>query len=158
MIVKTKKYKLETGTYIKEAMVNVLIKQWWVSLIVLALCSGYLIIPNLWWFWGTAIAVILYLLFWVIQFTGVTQLEQSKILFEKLSYEISSQQVLIKLSSKQGMPIKWDQIKTAKIDKNRIVLIVNSAQMVYLPFKVFKTENERKFVETILKRKGYIKA
>ena len=158
MIVKTKKYKLETGTYIKEAMVNVLIKQWWVSLIVLALCSGYLIIPNLWWFWGTAIAVILYLLFWVIQFTGVTQLEQSKILFEKLSYEISSQQVLIKLSSKQGMPIKWDQIKSAKVDKNRIVLIVNSAQMVYLPFKVFKTENERKFVETVLKRKGYIKS
>ena len=158
MIVKTKKYKLETGTYIKEAMVNVLSKQWWVSLIVLALCSGYLIIPNVWWFWGTAIAVILYLLFWVIQFTGVTQLEQSKILFEKLSYEISSQQVLIKLSSKQGMPIKWDQIKSAKVDKNRIVLIVNSAQMVYLPFKVFKTENERKFVETILKRKGYIKA
>ena len=157
MIVKTKKYKLETGTYIKEAMVNVLIKQWWVSLIVLALCSGYLIIPNVWWFWGTAIAVVLYLLFWIIQFTGVTQLEQSKILFEKLSYEISSQQVLIKLSSKQGMPIKWDQIKSAKVSKDRIVLIVNSAQMVYLPFKVFKTENERKFVETILKRKGYIK-
>ena len=158
MIVKTKKYKLETGTYIKEAMVNVLLKQWWVSLIVLALCSGYFFIPNVWWFWGTAIAVVLYLLFWVIQFTGVTQLEQSKILFEKLSYEISSQQVLIKLSSKQGMPIKWEQIKSAKLGKDRIVLIVNSAQMVYLPFKVFKTDNERKFVETILKRKGYIKS
>jgi len=157
MIVKTKKYKLETGTYIKEAMTNILIKQWWVGLIVVALSSGYFLIPNLWWFWGTAIAVILYLLFWVIQFTGVTQLEQSKILFEKLSYEISSQQVLIKLSSKQGMPIMWDQIKSAKLGKNRVVLIVNSAQMVYLPFKVFKTENERKFVETILKRKGYIK-
>ena len=61
-------------------------------------------------------------------------------------------------SSKQGMPIKWEQIKSAKINKNRIVLIVNSAQMVYLPFKVFKTENERKFVETVLKRKGYIKS
>ena len=157
MIVKTKKYKLETGTYVKEAMTNVLIKQWWVGLIVLALCSGYFIIPNLWWFWGTAIALIIYLLFWVIQFTGVTQLEQSKILFEKLSYEISSQQVLIKLTSKQGMPIKWDQIKSAKINKKRIVLVVNMAQMVYLPFTVFKTENERKFVETILKRKGYLK-
>lgn len=157
MIVKTKKYKLETGTYVKEAMTNVLIKQWWVGLIVIALCSGYFIIPNLWWFWGTAIALIIYLLFWVIQFTGVTQLEQSKILFEKLSYEISSQQVLIKLTSKQGMPIKWDQIKSAKINKKRIVLVVNMAQMVYLPFTVFKTENERKFVETILKRKGYLK-
>jgi len=157
MIVKTKKYKLKTGTYIKEAMVNILIKQWWVGLIVVVVCSGYLIIPNLWWFWGTAIAVILYLLFWIIQFTGVTQLEQSKILFEKLSYEISSQQVLIKLSSKQGMPINWDKIKRAKIGKDKIVLIVSSAQMVYLPFKIFKTDNERKFVETILKRKGLIK-
>ena len=55
------------------------------------------------------------------------------------------------------MPIKWDQIKSAKVGKNKIVLTVNSAQMVYLPFKVFKTENERKFVETILKRKGYTK-
>ena len=157
MIVKTKKYKLETGTYVKEALVNVLTKQWWVSLIVVALCSGYFIIPNLWWFWGTAIAVVLYLLFWLIQFTGVTQLEQSKILFEKLSYEISSAQVMIKLTSKQGMPIKWEQIKSAKINKSRILLVVNTAQMIYLPYKVFKTENERKFVETILKRKGYLK-
>ena len=157
MIVKTKKYKLETGTYVKEALINVLQKQWWVSLIVIALCSGYFFIPNFWWFWGTAIAVVLYFLFWIIQFVGVTQLEQSKILFEKLSYEISSAQVMIKLTSKQGMPIKWDQIKTAKVNKSRIVLVVNTAQMIYLPFKVFKTENERKFVETILKRKGYLK-
>ena len=157
MIVKTKKYKLETGTYIKEAMINILQKQWWVSLIVVALCSGYFIVPNVWWFWGTAIAVILYLLFWLIQFTGVTQLEQSKILFEKLAYEISSQQVMIKLSSKQGMPINWDQIKSAKVNKERILLVVNNAQLIYLPAKIFKTENERKFVETILKRKSYIK-
>ena len=156
MIVKTNKYKLETGTYIKEAMINILTKQWWVSLIVIALCSGYFLVPNNWWFYGTAIAVILYLLFWVIQFTGITQLEQSKILFERLSYEISSQQVLIKLSSKQGMPINWDQIRSAKIGKNKIILIVNNAQLIYLPFKIFRTENERKFVETILKRKGYL--
>lgn len=157
MIVKTKKYKLETGTYIKEAMLNILIKQWWVSIIVVALCSGYFIVPNYWWFWGTLIAVVLYLLFWLIQFTGVTQLEQSKILFEKLSYEINSQQILIKLSSKQGMPIKWEQVKSAKIGKEKIVLSISSAQMIYLPYKVFRTENERKFVETILKRKGFIK-
>ena len=156
MIVKTKKYKLETGTYIKLAMTNILTKQWWVSLIVLALCSGYLFIPNTWWFWGTSIAVIIYLLFWLIQFAGVTQLEQTKILFDKLAYEINSQQIMIKLSSKQGMPMKWDQIKKAKVGKNSILLIVNNAQLMHFPFKIFKTENERKFVETILKRKGLI--
>ena len=157
MIVKTKKYKLETGTYIKLAMTNILTKQWWVSLIVLALCSGYLFVPNTWWFWGTSIAVIIYLLFWLIQFAGVTQLEQTKILFDKLAYEINSQQIMIKLSSKQGMPMKWEQITKAKVSKDAIVLIVNNAQLMHFPFKIFKTENERKFVETILKRKGLIK-
>lgn len=156
MIVKTKKYQLKTGTYIKLAMISVLKKQWWVSLIALALMSGYFIIPNAWWFIGTGIAVVIYLLFWLIQFAGVTQMEQSKILFDRLSYEINSQQVLIKVSSKQGMPIQWDQIKSAKVGKDNILLVVNAAQIIYLPFKVFKTENERKFVETILKRKGYI--
>lgn len=138
-------------------MTNILTKQWWVSLIVLALCSGYLFIPNTWWFWGTAIAVIIYLLFWLIQFAGVTQLEQTKILFDRLSYEINSQQIMIKLSSKQGMPMKWEQIKFAKVGKDSILLIVNNAQLMHFPFKIFKTENERKFVETILKRKGLIK-
>lgn len=157
MIVKTKKYQLKTGTYIKLAMISVLKKQWWVSLIALALMSGYFFFPNAWWFIGTGIAVVIYLLFWLIQFAGVTQMEQSKILFDRLSYEINSQQVLIKVSSKQGMPIQWDQIKSAKIGKDNILLVVNAAQIIYLPFKVFKTDNERKFVETILKRKGYIK-
>ena len=157
MIVKTKKYQLSTSTYIKIAMVNVLKKQWWVFLIALAICGGYFFLPSMWWFIGAGIALVLYILFWLIQFAGVTQMEQSKILFERLAYEISSQQVLIKISSKQGMPIQWDQIKSAKIGKDSITLVVNTAQIVYLPFKVFKTDNERKFVETILKRKGYVK-
>lgn len=157
MIVKTKKYKLETGTYIKLALISVLKQQWWVSLIVLALCSGYFIIPNIWWFIGTGIALVLYILFWLIQFAGVTQLEQTKMLFEKLSYEINSQQVLIKLNNKQGMPLKWDQIKKGSVGKNYILLVVNKAQLIHLPFKVFNSENERKFVESIMKRKGLIK-
>ena len=106
---------------------------------------------------GALIALTLYVLFWVIQFAGVTQLEQSKMLFEKLSYEIDSRQILIKLNSKQGMPMKWEQIKRAWIDKNQIVLVVNKAQLMLFPLNVFKTQNEIKFIETILKRKGLIK-
>ena len=157
MIIKTKKYKLPTSTYIKLGMINVLKQQWWVSLIVIALCSGYFLAPNNWWFYGTGIAVIIYLLFWLIQFAGVTQLEQSKILFEKLAYEITSQQILIKLTTKQGMPVKWDQVKKAARKKGYFALWINKVQMIYLPDKVFNTENERKFLETILKRKGYTK-
>ena len=122
MNVRTKKYKLEKGTYIKFGLKNVLRDQWWVGLIVLAICSGYFIIPSYWWFIGAGIGVVLYLLFWIIQFTGVSQMDQSKILFERLGYEINSQQILIKISSKQGMPVKWDNIKRGEVGKAPVAL------------------------------------
>lgn len=157
MIVKTRKYKLETGTYIKLAMKNILREQWWVFLIAIAIMCGYFIVPSIWWIIGALIALVLYILFWLVQFAGVTQLEQNKILFEKLSYEINSQQVLIKVNPKQGMPLPWSNIKKAEATKGAYVLYVSKAQLIYLPFKIFNTDNERKFVETILRRKGYIK-
>lgn len=157
MIVKTKKYKLETKTYIGLAMKNILREQWWVVLIALAIMAMYFIIPSIWWIIGALIALVLYILFWLIQFAGVTQLEQNKILFDKLSYEITSQQVLIKVNPRQGMPLNWNMIKKASIENNAINLFVSKAQIIHLPFRIFNTDNERKFVETILKRKGLIK-
>lgn len=157
MIVKTKKYKLETGTYIKLAMLNIVKEQWWVFLIAVAIACGAFFIWSWWWIIGAGIALLLYFLFWLIQFAGVTQLEQNKILFERLSYEINSQQVMIKVNPKQGMPLKWEMIKKAQIGKDYFLLIVSKAQLVHLPFRIFNTENEKKFVETILKRKGYVK-
>ncbi|WP_017729987.1 YcxB family protein [Nafulsella turpanensis] len=157
MIVKTKKYKLENSTYIKLAMKNILREQWWVFLIALAIMCGYFFAPSIWWIIGALIALLLYILFWLIQFAGVTQLEQNKILFEKLSYEITSQQVLIKVNPRQGMPLNWTNIKKAEMSKDAYNLFVSKAQLIHLPFRIFNTDNERKFVETILRRKGYIK-
>ena len=157
MIVRTKKYQLATGKYIGLALVGVLKQQWWVFLIYFAICSGFFIIPNAWWIIGASIALILYLLFWLVQFAGVTQLEQSKFLFNKLNYELSSQQILVKLNSKQGMPMKWDQIKRASAKKEAFLLFVSKAQLIYLPHRIFNSDNEIKFFETILKRKGYLK-
>lgn len=157
MIVKTKKYKLETGTYIKLAMKNLVREQWWVFLIAAAIMCGAFFIFSWWWIIGPVIALLLYFLFWLIQFTGVTQLEQNKILFERLSYEINSQQILIKVNPRQGMPLKWEMVKKARMGKDHFLLIVSKAQLIRLPFRIFNTENERKFLETILKRKGYVK-
>ena len=157
MIVKTRKYKLENSTYIKLAMKNILREQWWVILIALAIMCGYFWINSIWWIIGALIALVLYILFWLIQFAGVTQLEQNKILFEKLSYEITSQQVLIKVNARQGMPLNWGNIKKAEMSKDAFNLFVSKAQLIHLPYRIFNTDNERKFVETILRRKGYIK-
>jgi hypothetical protein len=157
MVVKTKNYRLEKKTYIRFALTAVLKQQWWVGLIVLAICAGYFWIPSIWWFIGALTGAGLYLLFWWIQFYGITQLEQGKMLFERFSYEITSQQILMKLNAREGMPMKWDQIKRAKVGKDYFLLVINKAQLVHLPFKIFNTDNERKFVLSILKTKGLTK-
>ena len=157
MIVKTRNYRLEKNAYIKMALKNILRQQWWVSLIVVAIALCYLWIPSIWWFIGATIGAGLYLLFWWIQFYGVTQLEQGKMLFERFSYEITSQQIVMKLNAREGMPMKWDQIKSAKLTKDAFLLFVNKAQLIHLPFKIFTTENERKFLSSILKNKGLLK-
>lgn len=158
MIIKTKNYKLEKKTYIKLALKNILVQQGWIAaLVALALCLCYFWIPSPWWFIGAFIGLALYVLFWWIQFFGVTQLDQGKMLFEKFSYEISSQQILMKINPREGMPLKWDQIQKAAIGKDFFVLFVNKAQLIYLPFKIFNTENERKFLTSVLRTKGFLK-
>lgn len=157
MIVKTKNYRLEKSDYIRMALRNILMQQWWVSLIVLAICLCYLWIASIWWFIAAFVGAGLYLLFWWIQFYGVTQLEQGKMLFERFSYEITSQQIIMKINAREGMPMKWDQIQSAKLTKDSFVLFVNKAQLIHMPFKIFNTENERKFLQSILKNKGFIK-
>jgi len=160
MIVKTKNYKLEKKIYIRLALQAVLKKQGWIAAIVaFLLCLGYMIpgAQTIWWFIGAFVGLGLYILFWWIQFYGVTQLEQGKMLFEKFSYEISSQQIVMKINPREGMPMKWDQIKSATIGKDFFVLYINKAQLIYLPYKIFNTDNERKFVGSVLKTKGLVK-
>jgi hypothetical protein len=157
MIVRTKNYRLEKKDYIRMALVGVLRQQWWVSLIFVAICACYFLAPSFWWFVGAVLAAGLYLLFWWIQFYGVTQLDQGKMLFERFSYEINSQQIIMKLNAREGMPMKWDQIKRAYVRKDSFLLVINKAQLIHLPFRIFNTENERKFLLSILRTKGLTK-
>ena len=159
MIVKTKKYQFPKKTYIQIATMSLLKKQWWyIAGPVLFGCIAFLLPDYKWWFISIAIAApILYLLFWVVQFTGVTQLPQNQIMFDKLMYEIDSRQFLVKINAREGSPIQWNMIKEAQINKDHFLLVINKAQLFYLPYKIFNTEHDKKFVETILKRKEYVK-
>ncbi|MGY6558856.1 MAG: YcxB family protein [Nitritalea sp.] len=154
MIVKTKKYQLDSGTYIKTGLANVLKEQWWTILIAVGIACGYFWIASWWWISMALLAYLLYVLFWLIQFAGVTQMEQNKAMFDKLSYEIDSRQILMRLNARQGMPINWSLIKKVEKSKEAFVLTMSRAQFIYLPYTIFKSENEIKFLETILKRKG----
>jgi len=156
MIAKTKKYKLTTNTYMQLGLRNIIREQWWVFLIALAIVSGTFFVRTIWFVLGASMGLLLYFLFWLIQFYGITYLEQNRLLFERLCYEISSQQIIIQLTSKQGMPIAWEQVKRATQGKDYFLLVISKTHLIHLPYKIFNSKHEIKLVETILKRKALI--
>ena len=95
--------------------------------------------------------------FWYAQFVGITQTEQTRMLFEKMQYEIDSRQILMKISDKQGMPVTWDKIKEAEKTTDAYVLILSKAQFIYLPFRIFNSEHDLRFMEVIMQRKNLLK-
>ncbi|MCU0429084.1 MAG: YcxB family protein [Cytophagaceae bacterium] len=159
MIAKTKKYQLPKNTYVKLALINLIKKQWWYIAGPIAFaCLAFIMSDYKWWFIITSLVVtLLYVGFWALQFFGVTQLPQNQIMFDKLSYEIDSRQMMVKLDAQRGSPIKWEMITEAQQNKDHFLLIINKAQMFYLPYKIFNSDHDIKLVETILKRKEYIK-
>jgi hypothetical protein len=158
VVIKTKKYKLETSTYIKMAMKALLRKQWWYIVGPIAVACLAFIWPS-WWFISIAILiVVLYLLFWAVQFTGVTQMEQNKLIFEKLSYEIDGRQILMKLNERQGMPVGWDMIKSVVKDQDAFILFLSKAQFIHLPYRIFNHPNDIKLMDSLLRRKNLLPA
>ena len=158
MIIKTKKYQLDTGLYIKKSMLNIAKEWWWAWLIPIAVFAIFFAFGL--WGWGLGVSItllVLYVLFWLAQFTAITQHENSKMLFDKYAYEITSKQILMKINARQGMPINWNQIKKAQKSNDAFTLMISRAQIIYLPFDIFKTPTEIRFLESILKRKSLLK-
>ena len=104
LAIKTKKFALEKNKFISLNIMQVVRTKWYWGFAPLALIlinAGLNIskvYPNYWIYVIAVLSVILYIAFWAIQFTGVTQLEQYKQLFQKYRYEIDSRQILMKLT------------------------------------------------------------
>ena len=133
------------------------------ALIPLALLIGNIVLnvtktyPNIWIYVVIVIGVLLYILFWVIQFVGITQLEQYKPMFEKYQYEIDPRQIFMKINQKEGGVMKWEQIQSAYKDKEGFVLVISRGQFLYLPFSIFNSEHDLKVIGRILKQKNLLK-
>ncbi len=154
MLIKTKKYRINIKKYIFLALKNILMEQWWVCTIPLAMGLGSIIWKSH-WFWIIAIiGYILYWLFWLIQFFGVTQIDQNKIIFENFIYEITSQKILMKINTKKGMPITWSQVQKGFVGKDYFLLVLSKAHFIYLPYKIFYSNTEIKFFTSLLKKKN----
>ena len=158
MIVRTKKYQLESKIYRKVGLRQILRQQWWIGASIFFGIILLNLLLNLVWsntiiFYFAPIGLLFFYLFWLIQFAGAPQLEQMKPMFEKMSYEISGKEILMKKSAREGMQMKWPMIKKAEKKKDAFILFFSKVQFIYLPFKIFKSENDIRLMETILKRK-----
>ena len=157
MIIRTKKYKLPISTYIRLGLTNIIQEQWWISLITLGVMSGTFFIKTYWFIIGGIMVLVVYVGFWIIQFYGITQLDKNQLIFEKLTYQISSQQIIAQINTKQGMPIDWGQIIKAKAGKDYFLLFISKVHIIQLPHRIFNSAHEIRFVETVLQRKGLLK-
>ena len=112
MVIKTKKYQLQQGKYISVAMGMLLRKEWWYGVGPLAIISLAFITNYFWTFLiiGLLVAIV-YLLFWMIQFAGLTQHEMGKMMFYNVFYEIDGKQILMKFDAQRGMPLDWKMLK-----------------------------------------------
>lgn len=162
MLIKTKKYELTPKMYRRVGMQYILRKQWWLPVAIFVGIVALNIIINAlgyknWWIYTLApLGAWLWYLFWWIQYTGIPQLPQNQVMFEKYSYEISSQNILMKKTPQEAMMFKWDLIKEAHKSKDAITLVISKGQFLHFPFKMFNSENEIKFLETILMRKNLL--
>ena len=169
MVVKTKKYELPQKIYRKLALRNVWKKQWWIPLAIALGIFGiglslYVPFGTTWVFYLVPLGPLGFNAFWWIQFYGATQMEQGKMMFEKMAYEIDSRYLMAKLNIKdergrqQAMRIEWDMVKGVEKRKDAYVLFISKGQFIYLPFKIFKSSNDIQFTESIFRRKGLLPA
>ncbi len=160
--IRTKRYALDTKKYIWLAMKQFFKAQMkWLLLplfllMVNAIISLTGVYPNIWIYVVIIVGVLLYILFWLIQFTGITQLEQYKPMFDKYIYEIDQRQILMKINAKEGGVMKWDMIKEAYKDKEAYILVMSRGQFIYLPYTIFNSDHDTKLFDRILRQKGLI--
>ncbi|KAA9333076.1 hypothetical protein F0P96_08825 [Hymenobacter busanensis] len=179
LAIRTKKYQLDKDTYTKMALTQVWKRDWWQAVIPLVVLSLPAIFWFSWWWIAAAVLVtVLYVLLRSAQVTGVTQMEQSKALFERVSYEMDQRQVLLRLNQEQGMRLTWDMIETVRRDKEAYVLYLKQPDMtgqvagwrawaakvmyvpvfLHLPTRIFNSPNDLRLFESILRRKGFLPA
>ena len=184
MIVKTKKYALDQKTYISVALRQWVLQNWKWGFVPLGLIMLNVVLnltgvyPNYWIYIVIVLLTILYVLFWGVQITGIAQMEQSKPLFQKYVYEIDSRQILMRINAKEGGLLKWNQIGSVEKDKNAYILFLDNAeamkgvkanwiartvtkglskaQFLYLPYSIFTSDNDLRFTDALLRRKGLL--
>lgn len=159
MEIQTKKYQLDTQLYLKISLLKVNKKWWWAWFVPVGIFGIFALASMYWWGLGVAVTVIiLYWVFWLVQFVGITQHQQTKMFFDKYFYIINSKQILMMQTKEKGMPIAWEMVKSVQKERDAYILELSIAQFLYLPFSLFKTDQDLRVMDMFLVRKNLLPA
>lgn len=173
----TKKSQFDTNAYTKLAMAEVWRKDWVYALVPFALGLLPAIIWHSWWWLALSfVFTLLFVLLRSAQVTGVTQMEQSKPLFERMSFEMDQKQLLLRVSKEKAMQLTWDMIGRVRRDDDAYLLYLKPGAppadtagwrlwiartfdvpvFLHLPQRIFNSDNDRKLFEALLRRKNLL--
>jgi hypothetical protein len=182
LAIRTKKTQLTTDAYTRMVMGEVWKKDWVYALIPFALGLLPAIFVHSWWWIVLAVVLtILFVLFRSAQVTGVTQMEQSKPLFERMAFEMDNKQILLRVGpEKEGkaMQLTWDLIGRATRDAEAYTLYLKPGTpptgmaawrlwlartfdvpvFLHLPLRIFNSPNDVKLFDSMLRRKNLLPA
>jgi hypothetical protein len=122
------------------------------------------------------VLTVIYVLLRSAQITGVTQMEQSKPLFERMNYEMDQRQLIMRQTEQRAMALPWDQIARVRREPDAYLLYlkpgVPPADMapwrqwlartfdvpvfLHLPLRLFNNDNDRKLFDALLRRKNLL--
>ena len=177
LAIRTKKYQLDTNTYTRLAMAEVWRKEWWYALVPFALGLLPAVFVHSWWWLALAVVLtVLYALLRSAQVTGVTQMEQSKVLFERMSFELDPKQLVLRQSDTKAMALAWDTLGRVRRDPDAYRLYLKPGPppaglapwrlwlartfdvpvFLHLPLRIFNSPTDLKLFEAMLRRKNLL--
>jgi len=175
--IRTKKYQFDPNTYTRLAMTQVWKREWWYAAVPLAVgLLPALIWHSWWWILLGALLALLFVLVRSSLITGVTQMEQSKPLFERMNFEADQRQLVMRQSEQKAMALPWEQLSRVQLHEGAYLLFFKSAAppadlapwrrwvattfdvpvFLHLPVRLFNSDNDRKLFEALLRRKGLL--
>ena len=177
LAIRTKKTQFSTDAYTKLALAEVWRKDWKYALIPFAIGLLPAVIWHSWWWLALSMVLtLLFVLFRSAQVTGVAQMEQSKPLFEKMSFEMDQRQLLLRVSPEKAMQLQWDMIARARRSEGAYLLYLKPGTppadtkpwrawlaraldvpvFLHLPEKIFNSDNDKRLFESLLRRKNLL--
>lgn len=152
----TRKTEMDKKLYINMALKKALRKYWFAFFVPPALLiPGFIWPSSMIWMVVTSIVVtILYVLFWYMQFYGMTILPQGKQLFEKQLFAILPEYIGVMKSEKdpQGMMLPYDKIEQVEKTGNSYIIHLTMAHIVIMPFDIFQSQQDMNYFEALLRK------